>query len=467
MSEIDKKIRELNYEPNDVLVYNGETITKYIPKEGKFEEDRFSVTTRVKRSIGDKFFDISVVTSSLDRIYLGSILLANQKLMENLPIEVACEKKALTFRVNNLPGLTSDEAIATIENPRASSVIGKIQDISQLWLDKYSDENTNTTILDYKESMVYSEAQLMTEFGLEIGRISGKLNFDFNNNENKQIYLCRLKQIYYSATMDAPNEPSDLISDNVSWDELVRKGVNDKNPPVYVSNIDFGREIYIKFETKETSKNVKNAFSALVKGVDINNNTEYKEIIKNSTFSLLIIGGNIEEIKGEGLEALTDISKIINNGLKFSKASPAFPISYTTTFLKNNEIAVTRTRTDYIETTTTIFRRGELILSHFGAYVARFYVNWEEFNFDSNGNEIVEKKTWENNGRQVTAGYRESIEFKANTRNIEIKAQGATGLIWEPWRTSLNRAGLPLLKHRIVVLRGTTLNQTASMDPND
>lgn len=465
MNDIDRKIRELEYNPNNILVYNGESITTFVPKEGKFENDRFIVTTKNKRTIGDEFFDISVATSTLDRIYLGAILLANEKLMQNLPTEIPCKKRELSFRINNLQGLLSSEANAKITNPTASSVMGKIQDISQLWLDKYSSSNKNTTILDYKESMLYSESQLMTEFGIEAKGLGSKLNIDFQNNKNKQVYLCRLKQIYYSATMDAPTFPSDLIDEQVTWNELVSKGIDSKNPPVYVSNIDFGRVIYIKFETEDTNLNVKNAFSSVVKGINIENNSEYKNIIKNSTFSLLIIGGSVEEIEGQGMDSIENIRKIINNGLNFSKNSPGFPISYTTTFLKNNEIAVTKARTDYIETRNEIFTNGDITLVHNGAYVARFFVNWEEFSYDSTGKEIVEKKEWVNNGRQRTVGYRETIPFKANTKNISVVAEGATGLVWEPWRKSINKMNIPLIKSRTFTISGTTLNQIGAIEP--
>ena len=132
---IDEGIRGLNYDSKKVLAYDGETISQFLPKESSISTDKIIVTTRANRNITDKLFDISVVTSTLDRIYLGAIFLANQRLMENLPTEVSCEKKSLSFRVNNLSGLDSNEASATIENPTLSTVMGKINDIAQLWLD--------------------------------------------------------------------------------------------------------------------------------------------------------------------------------------------------------------------------------------------------------------------------------------------------------------------------------------------
>lgn len=461
---INEGIRGLNYDSRRVLAYDGETISKFLPKEGNLDRDKFIVTTRTKRNIEDKLFDISVVTSTLDRIYLGAVLLANQRLMENLPTEVTCKKKSLSFRVNNLNGLSSEEASARIENPTSSSVMGKINDIANLWLEKYSETNKHSVILDYKESMLYSEAQMIAEFGLESKNLMSKLNIDYENSGKKQIYLCRLKQIYFSATMDAPISPSDLIEG--TWEELVDKGVNSENPPVYVSNIDFGRVVYIKFETTESSDKVKEAFSAVVRGVDITQNTDYTNILKNSSFSLIVVGGTIDESRGVGIESLEDMRNILTTGFNFTKESPSFPISYTTTFLKNNELAITSTKTDYVEVKTEIFSRGELLLQHYGAYVARFYISWDEITYDGTGREVRERKFWRENGWYKTAPYTTVIPLPANATNIDIEAQGATGLVWEPWRTSVNKVGLPLVSKRTVSISGTTLGQRGVVIPN-
>ncbi|WP_016818354.1 thiol-activated cytolysin family protein, partial [Paenibacillus polymyxa] len=67
----------------------------------------------------------------------------------------------------------------------------------------------------------------------------------------------------------------------------------------------------------------------------------------------------------------------------------AYPISYTSVFLKDNSIAAVHNNTDYIETKTTEYTKGKITLDHSGAYVAQFEVSWDEFTFDENGQEIV------------------------------------------------------------------------------
>lgn len=464
---IDEGIRGLNYDSRKVLAYNGETISSFVPREGNFDKDKFIVTSKVKRNIEDKLFDISVVTSTLDRIYLGAVLLANQRLMENLPTEVTCKKKTISFRVNNLNGLSSEEANVRIESPTSSSVMGKVNDIANLWLEKYRKTNKHSIILDYKESMLYSESQMIAEFGLESKKLINKLsiNLNYENTRKKQIYLCRLKQIYFSATMDAPVTPSDLIDE--TWDELLSKGISYENPPVYVSNIDFGRIVYIKFETTENSDKVKEAFSAVVRGVDITQNADYINILKNSSFSLIVIGGAIDESRGVGVKSIEEMRGLLGTGFIFTKESPSFPISYTTTFLKNNELAITSTKTEYVEVKTEIFSRGELTLQHYGAYVAKFFINWEEITYDNNGKEIRTKKSWEENGWHKTAPYTTVISLPANAINIDIEVQGATGLAWDPWRISISKKGLPLVSNRTISISGTTLNQNGVVIPNN
>ena len=107
------------------------------------------------------------------------------------------------------------------------------------------------------------------------------------------------------------------------------------------------------------------------------------------------------------------------------------------------------------------------IRDSYGAYVARFFINWEEITYDGNGKELRVKKSWIENGWNKTDPFRTVINLPANSTNIDIQVQGATGLVWEPWRTSVNKKGLPLINSRTVSVSGTTLNQTGIVTPNN
>ncbi len=97
--------------------------------------------------------------------------------------------------------------------------------------------------------------------------------------------------------------------------------------------------------------------------------------------------------------------------------------------------------------------------------MAKFDVSWDEFTYDNKGEEVIKRHTWGQNGKNVTAPYSAIVNLPANARNIHVKAQGATGLFWEKWRTSIDRT-FPLVNKRTISISGTTLNQKASVNPN-
>lgn len=74
--------------------------------------------------------------------------------------------------------------------------------------------------------------------------------------ERKKVMVAAYKQIFYTVSAELPNNPSDLFDNSVTFDELTRKGVSNSAPPVMVSNVAYGRTIYVKLETTSKSKDV-------------------------------------------------------------------------------------------------------------------------------------------------------------------------------------------------------------------
>ncbi len=74
-------------------------------------------------------------------------------------------------------------------------------------------------------------------------------------------------------------------------------------------------------------------------------------------------------------------------------------------------------------------------------------MNWKEGN---------QPKSWSSGNK--TAGYSDTIQLKGNAREIDITAQAATGLAWNPWGTifKLRLNGPP---NKVYVVKGTTLNR--------
>ena len=105
-----------------------------------------------------------------------------------------------------------------------------------------------------------------------------------------------------------------------------------------------------------------------------------------------------------------------------------------------------------------------LTIQHSGAYIARYSISWEEVTVDKNGQSVVRSRSWEGNGRNQTAGFVLNLPIKSNMRNLRIKIEKRTGLIWNRWQTIYDNRPLLAQPHRKITHWGTTLNSKVSDD---
>jgi len=462
-TDIDDGIANLNYNRNEVLAVNGDSIESFVPREGLNSNGKFTVVERNKKSLTTSPVDISIIDSMSDRTYPGALQLANDAFVENQPNILMCKRKPLNISID-LPGMKKENT-KTVENPTYANVSGAVDELVSTWSEKYSTTHTLPARTQYAESMVYSKSQLASSLNVSSKVIDNSLGIDFNaiSNGDKKVMVAAYKQIFYTVNAALPNNPSDLFDDSVTFKELTRKGVSNEAPPVMVSNVAYGRTIYVKLETTSKSKDVQSAFKALLKDNSVQASGQYKDIFEESSFTAVVLGGDAKEHNKIVTKDFDEIRNVIKDNAEFSLKNPGYPISYTSVFLKDNSIASVNNRTDYIETTSTEYSKAKINLDHTGAYVAQFEVSWDEFSYDENGNEVLTHKTWDGNYQDKTAHYSTTIPLPANSKNIRIYARECTGLAWEWWRTIIDEYNVPLTNEINVSIGGTTLYPSASI----
>ncbi|WP_088832439.1 thiol-activated cytolysin family protein [Paenibacillus tyrfis] len=463
LNDIDTGISSLNYDRNEVLAVKGDQISSFVPKEGLQSNGKFIVVEREKKSLATSPVDISIIDSMTNRTYPGAIQLANRAFSDNQPDLIMSPRKPLNISID-LPGLKSENTI-TVQNPAYSSVSGAVDQFVSTWVEKYSGTHTLPARLQYAESMVYSKNQISSALNVNAQVLNNTLGIDFNAvaSGEKKVMVAAYKQIFYTVSAALPNNPSDLFDKSVTFAELLRKGVSKEAPPLMVSNVAYGRTIYVKLETTSKSSDVQAAFKALLQNAGIQASGQYKDIYENSSFTAVVLGGDAQTHNQIVTKDFNVIQNIIKDNAQFSIKNPAYPISYTSVFLKDNSVAAVRNNTEYIETKTTEFIKGKITLDHRGAYVAQFEVSWDEFTFDANGQELVTHKTWEGSGRDKTAHFSTEIPLPPNSKNIKIFAKECTGLAWDWWRTIIDETNVPLSSNIKVSIGGTTLYPTASI----
>lgn len=446
----------LTYNPLDILTRKGETLENRYNTSAKEQNGEFVVVEKIKKTLSTGTADVSI--NGNQNVFLGGLYKANQNLLENQPELISLARAKGTVSVD-LPGMIqSDSRIEA--DPTTSGMQSAMNTLVERWTKNYSSSHSVPARVQYESTTAYSMNQLKAKFGADFEKAGAPLKIDFEavQKGEKQIEVVNFKQIYYTATFDAPTNPAAVFDKSLTPEDLKQRGVDSQTPPVYVSNVSYGRQIYVKFESTSKSTELKAAINAVIKGATIAPNSEWSRLLKNTSVTAVIVGGNASGAAKVVTGTVENLKELIREGANFSAQSPAVPISYKTAFLKDNAQATLQNSTDYIETKVTSYKNGFLKLHHKGAYVARYYIYWDEITYDEQGNPEIRSRQWEDNGKNRTSGFQTEIQFKGNVRNLRIKVQEKTGLVWEPWRTVYNRTDLPLVQQRTITHWGTTLN---------
>lgn len=454
-AELNNYLFGLNYDKLNILTRKGEALENYTNTSTKQQGNEFVVVEKVKKNLSNGSADVAL--NGNGDIFLGALFKANQDLLENKPQQISLDRSKGRISVD-LPGMVGGDSYVDA-SPTASGMQEGVNTLLNRWHEKYAAKNPAPARMQYESTSAYSMNQLKAKFGSDFEKVGVNLKIDFEavNKGEKQVEVVDFKQIYYTANFDAPKNPSDVFAPGVTVDQLKERGIDDKTPPVYVSSVSYGRQMYVKFETTSKSTELKAAINAVIKGVPIKPESEWARVLKNTTVTVSIVGGNADGAARVVTGTVEDLKKLIQEGATFSTQNPAVPISYKTAFLKDNQVATIQSNTDYIETKVTSYKNGYLNLQHKGAYIARYYVYWDEVTYDKDGVESIRSRQWEHNGKNRTAGFQTEIQFRGNVRNIRVKIQEKTGLVWEPWRTVYNRTDLPLVQKRTIINSGTTI----------
>ena len=454
-AELNNYLFGLNYDKLNILTRKGEALENYTNTSTKQQGNEFVVVEKVKKNLSNGSADVAI--NGNGDIFLGALFKANQDLLENKPQQISLDRSKGRISVD-LPGMVGGDSYVDA-NPTVSGMQEGVNTLLNRWHEKYAAKNPAPARMQYESTSAYSMNQLKAKFGSDFEKVGVNLKIDFEavNKGEKQVEVVDFKQIYYTANFDAPKNPSDVFAPGVTVDQLKTRGIDEKTPPVYVSSVSYGRQMYVKFETTSKSTELKAAINAVIKGVPIKPESEWARVLKDTTVTVSIVGGNADGAARVVTGTVEDLKKLIQEGATFSTQNPAVPISYKTAFLKDNQVATIQSNTDYIETKVTSYKNGYLNLQHHGAYIARYYVYWDEVTYDKDGIESIRSRQWEDNGKNRTAGFQTELQFKGNVRNIRVKIQEKTGLVWEPWRTVYNRTDLPLVQKRTIVNSGTTI----------
>lgn len=220
--------------------------------------------------------------------------------------------------------------------------------------------------LSFTNKQVYSDHQLDFELKIDgsIDNVDLGAKLGLNQQSEQNHILFMLRETFYTVRFDDPETMVSVFADGVNVQDP--KGqISASNPPVYISTVDYGRQIYFLVSSSLDSQLITNSVSAAydgspddkaVKGDSFHlaSDLKYSDVLKNSTISYAVIGGGIEEaisVLGgssptEGsIPQTLDATGIYNNmskffasvtAAKYSPSNPGSPVAFTANMLKTN-----------------------------------------------------------------------------------------------------------------------------------
>ena len=282
---------------------------------------------------------------TVDIIYPGCVLKGGTIANGTYAMITSHQTGDITFSISLAPANPAEAhaTSATIPNIRKS----EYQEVWNKWATMDWKESPVTTIESVEK--INSQEELVTKLGVAVTTPvgNGSVNLGFNFNKKRNHILARLIQKHFSVSTDAPKKGT--IFESIDKDAL------DGYQPVYISNINYGRVIYLSIDTDESEKNINEAIEfALnqIKGVDVNVSVDqaltYRKMLAKSDVHITVLGGG-KTIQQEILKGDIDsFQKFLAADIPMEQMQPiSFSLRYAVDnsqarVVTNNEFTVTQ-----------------------------------------------------------------------------------------------------------------------------
>jgi hypothetical protein len=263
----------------------------------------------------------SILLDPIDNIYLGSVLSASGILAGSFE-SIGSLKDRLPITIStNAPNLSIKKQV--IDTPKLSLFRDAVTTIIG---SKQTGTGSPNITIEATEIFNQNQLNLMLQAGFSGGGNEVSASFSSFTNKSIRHFLVNITQVYYS-----------ISTDKISPNEFFKNKPKDIQGtyPVYVSNMKFGRRIWIVYETSSMSTIKKADLAAQFKffagKATTDNHMLSQEEVKNSSLKVLMVGGDLKAIDyiPTDISDRDNLKKLLRIGLFFNDSTAGAPLSYT------------------------------------------------------------------------------------------------------------------------------------------
>ncbi len=353
-------LASLNYDPDALLnVQPSDAARTAVDTTTTTEQDGNAerVCTRTSYNLQNNFEEVAILRPTQDVIWPGSLVEANQSLLDGLPELARFDRSPVKIRVD-LPGI-GENGTKTIERPDQANVQTAIDEALEWWnANAYEEGYVNASSSSNRITTSYSSTQASMDVGLNVAWATGDVQSQFNyeTSAERRVVMSTYKQAFYTVSFvqESGAQPEDVFGPDVTLGD-VQSAFDSDAPPAYIASVTYGRIIMFRMETSSsyTSAEVEAAFRyAAGTQVDGDLEARYQEILSSSTVEVITLGGNAA-VASEAVTARSagDLEPIITGeNAVYSRGNPGVPISYAVKYLKDDQLAKLGYTTEYTAT---------------------------------------------------------------------------------------------------------------------
>ncbi|WP_316837461.1 thiol-activated cytolysin family protein [Pedobacter nutrimenti] len=285
------------------------------------------------------FDKLNVIDPTSDILYVGSLLDGNSiQTGAYSPLILSSDyvRKPITFSVS-IDG--SSGPISKTIIPELSSYRNAMQEIIN---GPVVGQQPAAFTFEVRKVRSRKEITMIASANMGIGKFfSSTVNYDENNINNKNYYLLKIYQKFFTADIDIPQD-GNLFNKPIDYSSDVA--------PVYVSSIDYGRSAYLLIESSYDSTRVRKALTVTfdfwkVKGGG-GISQETKDVTDEMTISGTAIGGS-SSLAAETINGLESFHDYVTKSGNLTPDSRGAIIAYRLRNAKNHGIYNTLINGDY------------------------------------------------------------------------------------------------------------------------
>lgn len=201
---------------------------------------------------------------------------------------------------------------------------------------------SQATVADFTHSV--KEAGSREEFLFNIGldgryglsKIESQLEIARAHEENTVIL--EFRQVFYKISIENPETMYSMFRDGEDAEDPEDQ-ISAGNPPLYVSSVYYGRQIFFKAVSNHSTEDIKasleGSYQGLTGSVELESGFTYSEVLNSSEISYIVRGGSAEvastPINSDDMyQAVLDV---ITEGATWSQANPGAPIGFDLKYL--------------------------------------------------------------------------------------------------------------------------------------